>query len=364
MSRLTRASVVVVGLVVAVAVFRPTSVETQGAITTNQRIATLETQVATLKSQVTALLAADTTQQGNITAEAAARETADTGLQAQINNVPIVPQDLLDVANYVSVDLNTINDLVGPHVIFSGANVHIQNGNGFTQSKNGPGIYCRLQRIQCEWSTRPRDGSHNFAVVTHHSYSWDGGLVAGSQPLHQWSFRLGQRRQASTAHSGARGLGERRRAQHSQQHQCLGKRRLPQRSNAASMHSLVAVSSNTASGETSTVSGGKNNTASGHCNRRSAVELSNVASDHEFARAVAEQTTGRCATRRPVSQLRSNYSIVKDRLRVSSVDGATVLTSDKSQNANTANSFCQNATPGGRHFGTRPVTTLKDVAQR
>ena len=137
MSRLTRASVVVVGLVVAVAVFRPTSVETQGAITTNQRIATLETQVATLKSQVTALLAADTTQQGNITAEAAARETADTGLQAQINNVPIVPQDLLDVANYVSVDLNTINDLVGPHVIFSGANVHIQNGNGNTDLRMG-----------------------------------------------------------------------------------------------------------------------------------------------------------------------------------------------------------------------------------
>ena len=78
MMRFTRTAVVVVGLVVAVAMFRPTSVETQGAITTLQRIATLETQVATLQSQVAALLAANATQQGTITAEAAARVAADT----------------------------------------------------------------------------------------------------------------------------------------------------------------------------------------------------------------------------------------------------------------------------------------------
>jgi hypothetical protein len=57
-----------------------------------------------------------------------AREAADTALETQIANVATVPQNLLDLANYVSVDLNTINDLMGPHVMFSGANVHIQNG--------------------------------------------------------------------------------------------------------------------------------------------------------------------------------------------------------------------------------------------
>ena len=111
MSATPRSIIAVVLVVAAVAVFRPSSVEAQGPPPVNQRLAALESQVATLQSQVTALLAANATLQTNITAEATARAAADTGLQTQIDNIPTVPQNLLDLASYVSVDLTTFQDM-------------------------------------------------------------------------------------------------------------------------------------------------------------------------------------------------------------------------------------------------------------
>ena len=53
-------------------------------------------------NEAAARIAADAVLQQNVDAEAAARAAADTTLQNNINN--IVPQALLDLANYVSVD--------------------------------------------------------------------------------------------------------------------------------------------------------------------------------------------------------------------------------------------------------------------
>jgi hypothetical protein len=103
-----RTLIAVVLVVAAVAVFRPSSVETQGPSPVNVRLANLESQVATLQSQVTALLAANATLQGNINKEAAARGEADTALQSQIDNIPTVPQNLLDLANYISINTGEI----------------------------------------------------------------------------------------------------------------------------------------------------------------------------------------------------------------------------------------------------------------
>ena len=100
-----------------------------------------------------ALLGANATLQGDINAEATARTAADIALQTQIDNIATVPQNLLDLANYVSVDPSTLNDLVGPHVIFTGANVHIRNGIGGNGSTNGLGNlivgYNETSRVQC-----------------------------------------------------------------------------------------------------------------------------------------------------------------------------------------------------------------------
>ena len=120
MTAIPRTLIAVVLVVTAVAVFRPGSVEAQGS-PTNQRLAALESQVATLQGQVAALLAANATLLDNINAEATARGAADSALQTQIDNVATVPQNLLDLANYVSVDTSEeIQFLSGPHIVFSG----------------------------------------------------------------------------------------------------------------------------------------------------------------------------------------------------------------------------------------------------
>ena len=107
----TRTTVAVVGLVLALATLRPAPAAAQVTLGQLQtRIVALEKLVATLQGQIggiateaAARQAADATLQANITAEAAAREAADTMLQTQINNIPTVPQNLLDLASYVSV---------------------------------------------------------------------------------------------------------------------------------------------------------------------------------------------------------------------------------------------------------------------
>ena len=67
--------------------------------------------------------------------EAGARSSGDTTLQAHIDAIQLtgggggtVPQQLLDLASYLSVDLNPINGLAGPNVILTGVNLHIRNG--------------------------------------------------------------------------------------------------------------------------------------------------------------------------------------------------------------------------------------------
>ena len=40
---------------------------------------------------------------------------------------------------YMSVADSTINGLAGPHVIFDGVNLHVQNGLGMTETINGLG---------------------------------------------------------------------------------------------------------------------------------------------------------------------------------------------------------------------------------
>ena len=78
---------------------------------------------------------------------------------------------------YVTVDPNPINGLAGPHIIFTGANIHVRNGSGSTEGAvNGKG---NLIVGYNEYSIENRTGSHNMVVGPYHTYSSYGGLVAG-----------------------------------------------------------------------------------------------------------------------------------------------------------------------------------------
>ena len=168
------------------------------------RVTALESEVANERN---ARLAADNALQANISSEAAARAAADTTLQGNINAEAItrIAEDGTTLASakaytdtkvaegggggalaflqpYVSLDVNPINGVNGPHIIFSGANVHVRSGSGSTDDNNtltGLGnLIVGYDEQQTEAVSRT--GSHNLIVGGQHSFTRHGGLAAGA----------------------------------------------------------------------------------------------------------------------------------------------------------------------------------------
>jgi hypothetical protein len=130
-----------------------------------------------------------------IAAESSARSDADAALQDQIDSeaaaraaLDATLAPLVTLAPYVTVDTGTVHDLAGPHVIFTGANIHIRSGhvsgNSFTQNGLGNLI---LGYNEPSDSALPaeRGGSHNLVVGPNHRYNFGVGLIVGG------SSRLG-----------------------------------------------------------------------------------------------------------------------------------------------------------------------------
>jgi hypothetical protein len=155
---------------------------------------------------------ADAALQSNIGAEAATRQTADAVLRRDLDDeiesrqlagidlanevgtlasrvtalqqTLAVPQSLLDLAPYVSVNQNTLNGVIGPHVIFTGANLHIRDGSGntFNVDAIGNAVPTGVGNLIVGYneSVAPsRAGSHNLVIGPFHNYSSVGGFVAG-----------------------------------------------------------------------------------------------------------------------------------------------------------------------------------------
>jgi hypothetical protein len=119
--------------------------------------------LAGLQAQVDALSATVTTQQATIQA-----------LEARIADLEAggaIPQGLKDRAPYVSVSPSTVNDLSGPHVIFTGANVHVRSGSGETDgTPNGRGNLIVGYNEAAPGPSGYRSGSHNLLVGPAHTY--------------------------------------------------------------------------------------------------------------------------------------------------------------------------------------------------
>ncbi len=76
------------------------------------RIAALETAVSDLQTRLTA--------------------AENTIITLQTELAAVQSNSVLALGPYVSVDTNTINGVVGPHVILSGVNLHVRSGFGST----------------------------------------------------------------------------------------------------------------------------------------------------------------------------------------------------------------------------------------
>jgi hypothetical protein len=62
--------------------------------------------------------------------EIAQVQSTNAALQRQVNLIASNPA--LQLGPFVSVDPNTENNVVGPNIVFKGANVHIESGSGAT----------------------------------------------------------------------------------------------------------------------------------------------------------------------------------------------------------------------------------------
>jgi hypothetical protein len=105
-----------------------------------------------------------------------------TTLESELADAVDRIYDLETKLAYMAVETYTINGLSGPHVIFTGANVHIRSGSGTT---NDSGSLRGLGNLIVGYDQQPadyphgRDGSHNLVVGDNHEFPSYGGFVAG-----------------------------------------------------------------------------------------------------------------------------------------------------------------------------------------
>jgi len=132
----------------------PMPAQTQGLAV---QISDLQAQVAKLQSQVEAL---------------------QTQLAALQSN------SVTQLDPYVSVNPNPIDGVIGPNIIFTGANIHIRSGSGSTNDHGHPtGLGNLIIGYDETGALNPGDrgGSHNLVIGTFHKFTTHafGGLVAG-----------------------------------------------------------------------------------------------------------------------------------------------------------------------------------------
>lgn len=195
----------------------------------------LQTDMAGLKTQMSAVnITALQTALSAAQADIAALKTRLATAESRLKEVESKPAGIPDLATYLKIDPNPINGVNGPHVVFTGANVHIRSGSGFTDDNiSGGGTLKGLGNLIVGYNEnatgQTRTGSHNLVGGSFNTFSSVGGMV------------FGLRNTLSGQYAAIVG-GE---------------------SNTASgmTASVLAGNSNTASGLRATVYGGLNNTA-------------------------------------------------------------------------------------------------------
>lgn len=221
----------------------------------NGNFTVVKTAVDDNDSRIIALESMLTTLQSTMVSQASTISVLQSDLTAANATIAALQSDLTVVANSNVMDLNNYLTVSGTKVTFSGINLQIDNGMGFTNSINGLGnliigydeantlttlLRCSLgdfnDQISCEsnsgiWSHSHKTGSHYLVLGTQNNYSRNGGLVAGYRNFVTGNY--------SSVNGGT--------------------------NNTASnvLSSVSGGGNNTASGAFSNVSGGGGNTASG-----------------------------------------------------------------------------------------------------
>jgi hypothetical protein len=111
-----------------------------------------------------------------------ALQTEVAALQSQLE--AIKANSALALSPHVSVVADPINGVKGPHIIFTGANIHVRDGSGLTDASSGRGnLIVGYNELPMNGAVKLRDrqGTHNLVAGSGHRYSFFGGFVAGHE---------------------------------------------------------------------------------------------------------------------------------------------------------------------------------------
>jgi hypothetical protein len=141
------------------------------------QVESLQSTVSALQSQVGSLQTSNATLQGQVTA-----------FQTQLATVQ--SNKALGLGPFVSVVSGLVDGVNGPHIYFTGANIHIVSGSGMTNDNLAPTGLGNLIIGYDEdpalfgrspLNTGDRGGSHNLVIGSGHRFTKAafGGLLAG-----------------------------------------------------------------------------------------------------------------------------------------------------------------------------------------
>lgn len=142
----------------------------------------LQTEMETLKTQISLLTGANTSLQTALKAA----QTEIAALQTKVRALESRPGGgVPDLEKYVKIESNPINGLAGPHILITGANVHIRSGSGATDDNYAvSGTLTGLGNLVIGYNEPnptgpPRTGSHNLVGGSYNSFTSTGGMVFG-----------------------------------------------------------------------------------------------------------------------------------------------------------------------------------------
>lgn len=96
-------------------------------------------------------------------------------LQAQTAYLESAVSPLASLAPFVSVSQDALNGLAGPHILFTGANVHVRNGGGGTVDDEPNGLGNLILGYDENGAAYERSGQHNLIVGANHGFTGSGG---------------------------------------------------------------------------------------------------------------------------------------------------------------------------------------------
>lgn len=154
-------------------------------------ISNLQTDLSTAQSEISTLRTDLTTAQSTISSLQAELSIAQTEISVAQDEISLISTNpALLLGPYVSIEEIELNNLTGPHLIFTGLNIHVRSGYGNTPECDGllnecPPVtglgnliigYNEISELE---PNPPRSGSHNLIVGPGHTYMATGGFVAG-----------------------------------------------------------------------------------------------------------------------------------------------------------------------------------------